>query len=289
MKRLLWFWMALLAAAFPAPAQFAEAWLRNDTYWGDGKAELTIYDAQEVRYGQPRPSEVMHIFVREPFSQKELVKAEPGSRSGTYPVLKLNQILHIPTGLYVYQQMHSAFWRVDTGALIKATLTSNDSCGNTYKEFRRLSGWRGLLTNGFTYEWRTYWEGMSAGSESVAAPENGIFHDELPMRVRTLEFSRPNGELAFQLAPSIIGSKKDLVVFKPATLKWGTPGGGVARIEVLHDQKVDTFEVGVQPPHLLQSWRKADGGVLRLKHHCKIDYWNYNKPGDKERVLNPPQ
>ncbi|MDQ3622754.1 MAG: hypothetical protein M3463_09725 [Verrucomicrobiota bacterium] len=285
MKRLFWPAIAFIAASLPAPAQFAARWLQDDAYWGDGKAEFTIYDAQEVRYGQPRPSEVIHIFVREPFSKKELVKAEPNSRAGTYPVLKLNQVLHIPTGLYVYQQMHSAFWRVDSAALVKSTLTSNDSCGNTYKEFRRLSGWRGWLTSGWTYEWRTYWEGMSGGSESVTAPEDGIFYDELPMRVRTLDFSRPSGEIAFQLASSIIGSKKDSVVFKPAKLKWSTSGEGVARVEVLHEQKTDTFEVDVKPPHLVQSWRKADGGVYRLKRHLKIDYWNYNKPGDKERAL----
>ena len=37
------------------------------SYWNDGKAEFDIYDAQILRYGQPRQTEVLHILVREPF------------------------------------------------------------------------------------------------------------------------------------------------------------------------------------------------------------------------------
>jgi hypothetical protein len=37
--------------------------------------------------------EQFHISVREPFSDRELVKAEPGSKSGTFHIVKLNQLL----------------------------------------------------------------------------------------------------------------------------------------------------------------------------------------------------
>jgi hypothetical protein len=49
--------------------------------------------------------------------------------------------------------MHSSFWRVDNAQLLKFSLMSNDSCGNTYKEARR---------NGeqFVYEYRTSTEGQ---------------------------------------------------------------------------------------------------------------------------------
>ena len=36
-------------------AQFAPAFLQNESYWGDGKAEFNFYDAQIVREGQPMP------------------------------------------------------------------------------------------------------------------------------------------------------------------------------------------------------------------------------------------
>src|SRR6267378_3952098 len=98
--------LALLLIATRAFAQFSPALLQNNSYWGDGKAEFNIYDAQIARYGIPRPTEVLHILVREPFDPKQLVKPDDPNRPDAIAVLKLNQILHVPTGLYIYQQMH---------------------------------------------------------------------------------------------------------------------------------------------------------------------------------------
>src|ERR1700682_1702513 len=207
--------LALFAffVAGPALAQFTPALLQNNSYWGDGKAEFNIYDAQIARYGIPRPCEVLHFLVREPFDPKQLVKPEGPLRPETIAVLKLNQILHVPTGLYVYQQMHSSFWRVDNAKLLKFSLTSNDSCGNTSKEGRR---------NGdqLSYEYHTYWDGMAEGKENVALPANGYFYDELPWLGRTLDFAKSAGEFEVQLAGSIINSKKDTIAFKPAKISF---------------------------------------------------------------------
>ena len=282
----------LLLLAATAHAQFSAAFLQDEKYWGDGKAEFNIYDAEMVRYGQPRKCEVIHIVVREPFSDRELVKAEPNTRSGTYPVIKLNQILHIPTGLYVYQQMHAAFWRCDNGALIKATLTSNDSCGNTYKEFRALGGLRGLFDNGWRYEWRTYWEGMSAGEEIVSAEAKVVFYDELPLRVRTIDFSNGAGAFATAIAPTIVGSKRDHIAFAGASVDWAVHADSitvrVAIGPVGDGAKHDDFRLDKVAPHRVREWKMADGGSLKLRESRKIDYWNYNKVGDKERALAQP-
>ncbi len=261
--------------------------MQDEKYWGDGKAEFNFYEAQEVRYGQPRASDVIHILVREPFSDRDLVKAEANTRGGTYPVIKLNQILHVPTGIYVYQQMHSAFWRCDSGSLVKATLTSNDSCGNTYKEFRALGGLRGLIGGGWKYEWRTYWEGQSAGDENVAAPANALFYDELPARVRTLDFDAEPKSFEIALAPSIIRSKKDDVKFARATVDWKRAAGDLL-VSVRTESGTDEFRLDAKAPHLLREWKMSDGGSLKLTSSLKLDYWNYNKLGDKERALSSP-
>ncbi|MDB6149366.1 MAG: hypothetical protein JWQ44_814 [Chthoniobacter sp.] len=83
----------VLGISVAAPAGSGASWLDDEKYSGDGKAEFNVYDAREVRYGRARPSEVIHISVREPFSNRELVKAEPGSKSGTFHIVKLNQLL----------------------------------------------------------------------------------------------------------------------------------------------------------------------------------------------------
>ena len=51
----------------------------------------------------------------------------------------------------------------------------------------------------------------------------------------------------------------------------------------------DVFILDSHPPYTLREWRKADGGILKLKHSLKIDYWNYNKLGDLERLLAPAE
>jgi hypothetical protein len=263
-----------------ASAQFTPAFLQNSSYWGDGKAEFDIYDAQIVRYGQPRPCEVLHILVREPFDPKQLVKPDEWRRPGLISVVKLNQILHVPTGIYVYQQMHSNFWWIDNGALLRFSLTSNDSCGNTFKQGRRLSG-------EFAYDFHTYWDGMAEGHETVSVPANGYFYDELPLRVRTIDFSKSSGEFEIQLAPSTINSKKDTIVFQPAKVNFKS-GERTIDVDLQHAGGNDHFVLDRDFPFLLREWSAADGSHLKMKRSLKIDYWNYNKPGDRERALNDP-
>jgi hypothetical protein len=269
-----------LFAAVDASAQFTPALLQNNSYWGDGKAEFNIYDAQIARYGTPRPCEVLHILVREPFDPKQFVKPEGSPGPDTIAVLKLNQILHVPTGLYVYQQMHSNFWRVDNARLLKFSLTSNDSCGNTYKEARREG-------DQLSYHYHTYWDAMAEGKESIAPPANGYFYDELPWLVRTIDFSKASGEFDLQLAGSIINSKKDTIVFKPAKILFKSTERTID-VAVQHSTGADKFVLDRDGPHLLREWTAADGSHLKMKRNLKVDYWNYNKPGDRERALNNP-
>ncbi|PYL40501.1 MAG: hypothetical protein DMF34_01140 [Verrucomicrobia bacterium] len=269
-----------LAAARSASAQFTPAFLQNDSYWANGKAEFDIYDAQIVREGQPRPCEVLHILVREPFDPKQWTKVDDWKRPGVVPVVKLNQNLHVPTGVYVYQQMHSSFWKIDNGLLLKWSLTSNDSVGNTFKEMRRFG-------EQLAFNWHTYWDGMADGSENITPPANGYFYDELPLRVRTVEFSKANGQFEIRLAPSVINSKKDTIVFKPAKVNFKLNERAID-IDVEHDAGKDHFVLDREFPFLLREWSAADGSHLKLKQSLKIDYWNYNKNGDRERALKDP-
>src|SRR5712691_7579197 len=270
----------LLVAAATTQAQFTPAFVQNSSYWNDGKAEFNIYDAQIVRYGQPRQTEVLHILVREPFDLKQLVKADDWQRPGVVQVLKLNQILHVPTGIYVYQQMHSNFWRADNARLAKFSLTSNDSCGNTYKEARR----GGEI---FAYQWHTYWDGMVEGRGKVRLPPNGFFYDELPLRVRTIDFSKPGGDFEIQLAPTIINSKKDNLVWKPAQVHFESTERAIY-VTVQHAAGIERFMLDREFPFLLRTWEAADGSCLTLKRSLKVDYWNYHAVGDRKRALLNP-
>ncbi len=279
------------AAPAPTPASaptgftHAAAWLA-DAYWQDGKAEFNTYDARIVREGEARPCEVIHILVREDFASNSMVKADNWQQPGTYPVIKLNQILHVPTGLYVFQQMHSAFWRVADGSLIKWSMTSGDSCGNTFKEALRASAkgpdepaapWK--------YEFRTYWQGMEGGEEVLRPPADGCFYEELPAMVRTIDFSAGQGSFPIHLTKSVINSKRDTLSFAPGQVSYVTdPARGTITVTVTYGGGKDAFLLDAKPPYLLRQWHMADGGDLRLKSSLKIAYWNYNKLGDRERA-----
>jgi hypothetical protein len=263
-----------------ASAQFTPDLLQNDSYWGDGKAEFDIYDAQIMRDGALRPCEAIHIFVRESMDPKQFVKPENPKQADAVPVLKLNQILHLPMGLSVHQQMHSNFWRIDNAQLLKFSLTSSDSIGNTYKEGRRE-------TPGFTCEYRGDAESAAGGTENVVVPEKGYFYDELPWLARTLDFQKPSTPFEIQLAGSAINSKKDNFVFKPAKVSFKSTEREID-VGVEHAGGTDHFILDRNFPNLLRQWNAADGSRLKMKRSLKVPYWNYNKPGDREKALADP-
>ncbi len=279
MRRLFACGLLLLCLA-DARAQFAPGFVQNSSYWNDGKAEFDLYDAQLVREGEPRATEVLHILVREPFDLQQMVKPDSWDHRGVVQVLKMNQILSAPTGLYVVHQMHSNFWRADNSRLAKFSLTSNDSCGNSFQEGRR-SGEQ------FTHIWHTYWDGMADGSEQVTLPENGFFYDELPLRVRTIDFTKLQGAFEIQLAPTVISSRRTAFVWKPAQVRYET-GEKFIDVTVEHAGGRDQFVLDRDFPHLLREWTAADGSHLKLKRTLKVAYWKYSKNGDRERALKDP-
>ena len=250
-----------------AAAQFSSAWF-NDAWWFDGKAEFLIYEGTQARYGHQHPAEVIHILVRENFTPEQPVKADDWNRPGAYPVLKLNQILRIQTGLYVYQQMHSSFWTPDNARLMKWSLTSNDSCGNTSKVATRP---REAGQDTWSYAYETYWEGQMRGTTEIkdAAGGNGVLYDELPARVRSLDFSKESGAFDFPLAPTAITSKRGSFEFKPARISWKRGAAGRFEVEVKHAQGTDRFSVDAKPPYLVREWNAWDGSKLTLRHALK--------------------
>ncbi len=261
-------------------SQFTADLLQNDSYWADGKAEFNFYDAQIAREGQLRPCEVLHIAVREPFDPKQSVRVDDWKRPGVVPVIKFNQVLHVPTGVYAIQQTHSTFWQIDNGVLLKWSLTHSDGFGNAFKEIRRFG-------EQLAFNWHTYWDGMADGTENITPPPNGYFYDELPMRVRTIDFSKPAGEFEIQLAATNLTSKKETIVFKPAKVNF-TATERKIDVAVKHDAGTDRFVLDGNFPFLLREWNAADGSHLKLKNSLKMDYWNYSKNGDRERALNNP-
>lgn len=266
--------VALAIAARLSAADPFSADLLRDRLWDDGRAEYDVYTASELREGVVRPARVVHVVVKEPFDLRTRVKSE---RAGAVDVLKMNQVIDVATGVYGFHQMQSTFWQRSTGSVVKLSLSSNDSCGNTFKE-----GW---LEGGFLrFVFHTYWDGEADGERRVPMPPGGIFADELPMKLRCLRRFDP-AEYRVRLFPSIIGSKFGDPRFADATIRVFPPASGAVRIEVAHAGGVDRFVFDEAPPHLLRSWKRADGSSLELRKSIRLDYWKHGRPGD-EKLLD---
>ena len=264
--------LALAAAAHAGAAGIFASDLFRDRLWDDGRAEYDIYAATEVREGLPRPARVVYLIVKEPFDPKTRVKSD---RPGSIDVLKMNQVIDVPTGVYAFHQMESTFWNRATAAVLKVSLSSNDSCGNSFKE-----GW--LEGGFFRLLFHTYWDGEADGERRIPIPPGALFYDELPMKLRCLR-RFDAGEYPVRLLPSIIGSKVGRPAFGPATIRVLPPAAdGSIRIEVAHASGIDRFAFDRAAPHLLRSWKRADGSALELRKSQRLDYWNRNRPGDEK-------
>lgn len=270
------FTLIILVLVNTAPAQFIAALLQNDSYWGDGKAEFDFYDAHIMREGQARQCEVLHILMRDSIE----VKQSLSKRAAALPVIRMNQILNIPIGIGLQQQSISVFWSRD-GRMAQFSFVGADSLGNVYKTCADSPDGKAFL-----YESHSYRDGII--KQSIERPVgDAIFYDELPLRVRTIDFSKSAGEFDIQLAATTISSRTDNIVFKPANVNFKT-GDRTIDVDVRHDAGTDRFVLDRDFPFLLRQWKAADGSHLRLKNSLKVAYWNYSGPGDRERALKDP-
>ncbi len=281
------------AAAVQAPALALRSDFAAHPIWDDGRAEVNLYEAVEIRYGEQRPAQVAQIVVKEDLLPGSWVKADDWRQPGTVPVLKLNWVLDIPTGVYSYRQMVSVFLRRDDLALVKETLTSHEWCGNTWKGLQATPG-------GLRLEYRTYWEGEAEGSRALDWPAGAIAADSLPLLVRALPLdaaaARPVHLGEAPLGPTLIGSRVGPVAAARAvfTLQGVGPVPGMpvgsegAVVQVDTGPGTHRFWVEIRPPHRLLRWERPDGAIYRLMRSRRLAYWDLNGPGDGTALQEGP-
>lgn len=130
------------------------------SWWGDSKAEISVYDVQQARYGEMRKAEQVFVYVTEPMNLKKQVKSDAGFGE-VANVLKLNRMKTFNTGIYQYNTMTSTFmlledaqaqqWRASKGTVAKVTMTMQEWCGTSFEQMNRVS-------NGYRVQERSYFE-----------------------------------------------------------------------------------------------------------------------------------
>jgi hypothetical protein len=245
-----------------------------------------------IRYGEPRNATLSLITVYEPWNQSEAVKAETNVSSNSY-ALKQNQVLTYQTGVYPYRQMNSLFWDSKSHSFLKASMTTQEWCGQTFKELRPVAGKLRFFFN-------SYWEGESSGTRFLEPPGNpgrAFLYDELPLIVRSK--SLPSGKI--RLYPMLmssqvkrpywdIGEKETAPTFIDATVEKNQEETAAGAIEVITVQfemgdkmRVDRFYVNQQ--RRLIRWERNDGGVLNLVSTHRAKYWQLH--GTADALLAP--
>ncbi|MEY2492759.1 MAG: hypothetical protein QOH24_1710 [Verrucomicrobiota bacterium] len=268
-------WIVPLAETY---AQFTPGILANDSYWSDGKAEFDIYDAQLMRDGQLRRCELLHIFFRDWIDSKTLARADGPKGNDAKQAIRMNQIWSVPLGMFIEQGSIVAYWWPDSASLARLFFVGSDSFGNAVKKIES----RGATVN---YISETYRDGAVA--TPISPLPNAVFYDELPLRVRTIDWSKPEGEFDVQLAPTLARFRSDKIEFIAAKISWRMAEKSI-EVTAKQPSGADRFILDRNFPFLLREWQMSDGSTLKMKRGLKADYWNYSKEGDRERALKNP-
>ncbi|MDA8020167.1 MAG: hypothetical protein MPN21_22245 [Thermoanaerobaculia bacterium] len=258
------------------------SWVDNEA-WYDGTAEINLYDATLVKYGEPRQAdELVHIFVTESHDPDLLVKADDWRRPGLVPMMKLNYVLSVRTGVYRYEQMLSFFFDRRDLHVAKMTLSSHEWCGNTFKELVNF-GERA------SYDFNTYWDGQGNGSFEVDFPDDLVLYESLPGQLRALRFAE-GLEASFPLLPSQLSSQVQAPSWREARLgvvrreRVKVPAGDFEGwiLQLKHAGGKDELAFEAAFPHRLLFWRQASGDSFRLKRSERMAYWGKAGVGNED-------
>jgi hypothetical protein len=264
----------------PADALVWKAGFGRAALWNDGNAEVSIYSAQDPRYGILRASRAVLIVVAEDLLADRLVKADrPAGEPATRRVLKLNQVRSIPTGVYTYQQMLSVFADADRLRPVKLTVASHEWCGNSFVEWRADRASLAI---------RSYFE-TPGDVDAPLSADGALFYDALPLALRGLDFERSRGG-PVRVIDTVFTNRPVPPAVEPGRLEVSrsakSPEGAAYRVTLRRGARTDEFDFDAAFPHRLLRWNRSDGGSLVLTDSRRFRYWEKNHPGD-ERLLAP--
>jgi hypothetical protein len=253
----------------------------------EGKAEIAQYKGKVKRYNQYRDAHLVLITVFEPFDYNQLAKKDDSLQY----VLKQNQVLSYQTGVYPYREMNSLFWNPQNHRLVKGVMTSQEWCGQSFKQI--------IQKKSIKLHFHTYWDKEVEGEYTYPIPENlYLFYDELPLILRFINQDFYQKEiLLFPLLMNSrvnqtswdIYSKMEKPDFKIAILsrentKILYKGKTIKMVKFMIDSngKRDSFYFDWNHPyHILIKWERNDGGYFELDHLSYAKYWELNNVGDK--------
>lgn len=260
-----------------------------DTYWNQGKAEITSYNLYQARYGEMREGQAHIIFVTEEFSKEKQIKLENAGipPDQKIPVLKMNLVKKFQTGIYPYSMMLSSF--VHTGGVapwqaIKLSMSSQEWCGHVYSQLN-------LKPNHYIYQMHSYFES-----------ENDIHKklDRYTTEDAIWNLIRINPDALIQsdsimIIPSLLYSRlshKEVKPYRASTKKLELDEGNLL-YHIDYPALARSLAIEYEPvfPYTIVKWTEeymdGFGDQAKLltttavrKNSIMIDYWNKHKNSD---------
>ena len=252
-----------------------------NSYWNQGKAEITTYKLTQARYGELREGTAVTIFVTEPWNNLAQVKSD---RGGDFQVMKVNLTKKFNTGIYPYSMMTSAFSKTDNAEIQKVTTSSQEWCGHTFTQLNRDE-------DAWNFEQRSYFESEGDENSDVG---NCVLEDEIWNLIRLMPDSLPQGE--FKMLPSTMYLRLSHIDVEPSkaqgSLSKGTREWTYA-IQYPELRRSLSISFSANYPHTISGWEESyrDGygpNAKELKTSAKylqrelLDYWNLNGNDDEK-------
>ncbi len=251
-------------------------------YWYSGKAEITSYHLEQARYGEIHEGTAIFVFVTEPFSPTNFVKADTPS-SKNVSVLKLNQTRKFNTGIYPYSIMSSSFFPFKEGDhSIKISSSSQEWCGHTYMEVKNKK------LDHLRVDIDSYFEGESMENFSSAV---ALMEDDIWTMIRIRE-DLPTGTIS--MYPSLMATRLLHLEYKPYSCNVSISEQGSSTFYSLEYPELDrslTIEFEQVHPHKIIGWTEKNYSgfgskrkqltttATRMKS-INSDYWSRNSVAD---------
>lgn len=267
--------------------------------WGDGRAEVSSYTLRQPRYGEAWDGTAVLIFVTEPFSWSERVKADPGEHpdADVTQVLKLNATREFQTGIYPYRLFTSVFARVDPGdgmaalAPIKLSHAMTEWCGVVYDEWVPSAADVRMTSH-------TYFDGDTRPPATVGTPAGVVYADAIPILVRSLrgDWVERGATARFPVWPALheqrfahvapaLGSvevtRGAAEVREVAAGTFTVEPWRVVETRAGGPTVTTTWYVEAEGPRRIIGWESTAGESAWLRGSDRLPYWQLHNPGDE--------
>jgi len=264
----------------PTPESFVERHDGFESYWYQGKAELTRYELTQSRYGETHEGHAVLVFVTEDFRTDLQVKRERPSDAPHESVLKLNAYRRFYTGIYPYTVTTSTFLPArGEGATFKLSTVVTEWCGNAYVQLNRREG--SLQGTSHSY--------FEAEADETFELGDAPLEDALFSRIRRDPESLPTGALT--LVPAVhalrFAHRDHAVEAATATLEDAPEDGPFtgARAYAIRYEYGRTLTIYFDDafPHVIRGWEEGGEGptTRAVRTHAVLDdYWAHHGSDD---------